>query len=85
MSTASTGQQTEHQPHAGAGIAAVEDLSGFLKAIETDSLHRDRAARDDRTDADPHRSQAGGGAEGILRRKQPFDGCRAFRYGPEQQ
>ena len=39
----------------------------------------------DRRHLDPHRPQAGGGAEGVLSGEQSFDSGRSLRDGPKKQ
>ena len=42
MTAVPPGQQAEHQPHGGAGVAAVEHIVRFLEAIKADALHQNR-------------------------------------------
>jgi len=79
------GQQAEHQPHGGAGVAAVQNVVGFLEAIEPHPLHANGLPGLDRRDHHPHGPQAGGGAEGIFGRQQPLDHRLPFGDGAKQQ
>ena len=85
MAAGPAGQQPQHQPHRGAGVAAIEHALRFAEAIEAHALHDHLAARLDRAHRHAHRPQAGGGAEWILGGQQTFDAGFAFGNGAKQQ
>ena len=68
MPPRSARQQTEHQPHRGAGITAIKNVLRFLETIEAHPFHGDNFPSFDRSDADPHGPQASRRADRILRR-----------------
>ena len=85
MATVSARQQANHQPHRCAGVAAIEDFRRFLETIQADTFNGDDRPGFDRTDGNPHQTQAGRGANGVFRGKETFNGCCAFRDRSEQQ